>query len=156
MFINQTVVYMNRIVFIVAAFLLGVAVQAQVPGSLLMVPVDSNVVVHKDPRVSLLVDKQIEINELTTRSSRQFAPGFRILVISSNNRNAVTDAKTRIYRHFPELRAYMMYQAPFFRLKVGNFKDRSDAETYLSPIQKLFETSVYIVPDTVQVLPETD
>ncbi len=147
---------MNRVIFILAAFLVSEPVQTQVPGSLLMVPVDTSVVVHKDPRLGMLVDKQIEINELTTRSSRQFAPGFRILVVSSNNRNAVTEAKTTIYRHFPELRAYMMYQAPFFRLKVGNFQDRSEAEVYLSPIQKLFKTSVYIVPDTVQIFPETD
>lgn len=147
---------MNCIICILALFLALKPAAAQVPGSLLMVPADTSVVVHADPRLGMLVDKQIEINELTTRNSRQFAPGFRILVISSNNRNAVTEAKTTIYRHFPELRAYMMYQAPFFRLKVGNFRERSDAEAYLSPIQKLFETSVYIVPDTVQIFPDAD
>src|SRR5688500_18348043 len=84
----------------------------------------SGVVVHKDPRIDLLVNKQIEINEITTRNSRRTAAGYRILVISSNNRNKVLDAKARMYREFPELKAYMMYQSPFFRLKVGNFKER--------------------------------
>ena len=60
-----------------------------------------SVVVNKDPRVDLLVDKQIQINEATTRDSRRFAPGFRILVISSSNRNDVIDAKTTMYREFP-------------------------------------------------------
>src|SRR5690606_5432309 len=104
----------------------------------------------------LLISKQIEINEVTTRDSRRSAPGFRILVISSNNRNKATDAKTKMYRQFPELKAYMMYQAPFFRLKVGNFRDREEAESYLPAIQKLFGTSVYIVPDTIEVRPDTD
>ena len=73
-----------------------------------------SVVVQKDPRLDLLISKQIEINEVTTRDSRRTASGYRILVISSNNRNKVLEAKTTVYREFPELKAYMMYQAPFF------------------------------------------
>jgi hypothetical protein len=115
-----------------------------------------NVVVHKDPRVDLLVNKQIEINEYTTRNARRSGAGYRILVISSNDRNKVIDAKTKIYQEFPELKAYMMYQSPFFRLKVGNFKEREDAEEYLASIQKLFKGAVYVVPDTIEVRPETD
>jgi hypothetical protein len=117
---------------------------------------ENTVVVHKDPRLDMLVNKQIEINEITTRNARRFAPGFRILVISSNDRNKVTEAKTRIYRQFPELKAYMLYQSPFFRLKVGNFRDREEAEEYLQDISRLFDGGVYIVPDTVEVKLETD
>lgn len=113
-----------------------------------------NIVVNKDPRIDLLVNKQIEINDITTRNSRRTAAGFRILVVSSNDRNKVIEAKTRMYREFPELKAYMMYQSPFFRLKVGNFKDRVDAEQYLTAIQRLYDKGVYIVPDTIEVRPE--
>jgi hypothetical protein len=114
----------------------------------------ASVVVNKDPRIDLLVNKQIEINEVTTRNSRRAAPGFRILVISSNDRNKVIDAKTKMYREFPELKAYMMYNSPFFRLKVGNFRERTDAEEYLSRIQRLYPTGVYIVPDTIEIRPD--
>lgn len=109
------------------------------------------VAVTKDPRVDLLVNKQIEINELTTRASRRAAPGYRILVISSNDRKQVLEAKTKMYREFPELKAYMMYQSPFFRLKVGNFKEREEAEEYLLNIQRLYPAGVYIVTDTIEV-----
>ena len=114
----------------------------------------ASVVVNKDPRIELLVNKQIEINEVTTRNSRRAAPGFRILVISSNDRNKVIDAKTKMYREFPELKAYMMYNSPFFRLKVGNFRERTDAEEYLSRIQRLYPTGVYIVPDSIEIRPD--
>jgi hypothetical protein len=114
----------------------------------------ASVVVNKDPRIDMLVNKQIEINEVTTRNSRRAAPGYRILVISSNNRNKVIEAKTKMYREFPELKTYMMYQSPFFRLKVGNFRERPDAEEYLSRIQRFYPTGVYIVTDTIEVRPE--
>lgn len=114
----------------------------------------ASVVVNKDPRIDMLVNKQIEINEATTRNSRRAAPGFRILVISSNDRNKVIQAKTTMYREFPELKAYMMYQSPFFRLKVGNFRERTDAEEYLARIQRFYPTGVYVVTDTIEVKPE--
>ena len=116
---------------------------------------DSNrVVVHKDPRIDLLMKKQIEINEITTRNSRRSAQGYRIQVISTNNRNKALEAKTKIYQRFPELKTYLMYQSPFFKLKVGNFLDRQDAENYMQDIIQLFPTGVYVVRDVVEVKPE--
>ena len=90
---------------------------------------NSSIVVHKDPRIDLLMKKQIEINEITTRNSRRSAQGYRIQVISTNNRTKAMEAKTKIYQHFPELKAYLMYQSPFFKLKVGNFTEREEAES---------------------------
>lgn len=118
---------------------------------------DSNtVVVHKDPRIDMLVSKQIEINEVTTRNARRFVPGFRILVINTNNRSQAVAAKTKVYQKFPELQAYLMYQPPFFKLKVGNFKEREEADDYVSSIQKLFPSGVYVVRDTIEVKPESE
>ena len=114
----------------------------------------NNVVVHKDPRLELLVKKQIEVNEVTSRNSRRSAPGFRIQVISTNNRNKAMEAKTKIYQRFPELKAYLMYQSPFFKLKVGNFIEREEAESYMQDILQLFPTGVYVVRDIVEVKPE--
>ena len=114
----------------------------------------TGVVVHKDPRIDLLVKKQIEINEATTRSARRFAPGYRILVLNTNNRDKVLQAKTKIYQQYPDLKTYMMWQAPFFKLKVGNFRDRTDAEDFLPEMKKLFPTGVYILKETIEVRPD--
>ena len=113
-----------------------------------------SVVVHKDPRVDLLINKQIEINEYTTRNARRTAPGYRILVINTNDRSKASEAKARIYQQFQQLPAYLMYQSPFYKLKVGNFREREEAEEYLDDIKRLFPTGVYIVRDTIEVKPE--
>jgi hypothetical protein len=138
---------MGRLLVLIFSLLCANIVSAQVDSS-------SGVTVNKDPRIDMLVNKQIEINEVTTRNSRRSAAGFRILVISSNNRNKVIEAKTKMYREFPELKIYMMYQSPFYRLKVGNFRERSEAEEYLSQIQRFYPTGVYVVTDTIEVRPE--
>ncbi|MBO9200923.1 MULTISPECIES: hypothetical protein [Niastella] len=116
---------------------------------------DSNaVVVHKDPRIDMLEKKQIQINELTTRDARSHVQGFRILVISTNDRNQATNAKVKIYQQFPELRAYLQWQPPYMKLKVGDFKNREEAEPYLSNIQRLFPSGVYIIRDVIEVNPD--
>src|SRR5690348_4293539 len=110
----------------------------------LLAQTDTNsIVVHKDPRIDNLIKKQIEINEFTTRDARSRVPGYRILVLSTNDRTKAINAKAKIYQEFPELKPYLMYQQPFLKLKVGDFKTREEAEEYLAPIQRFFPTGVY-------------
>lgn len=136
--------YMKKIIVIVMVFItLKSYAQADT----------SSIIVHKDPRIDMLVKKQIEINEVTTRNARRFVPGFRILVINTNDRNKALTAKSKLYQEFPELNVYLMYQAPFYKLKAGNFKDRKEAEDYIPNIQRLFPSGVYVVRDTIEVNP---
>lgn len=112
------------------------------------------VIVHKDPRIDQLVKKQIEINEYNTRDARRYVQGFRILVISTNDRSKADDAKLKVYQNFPELKAYLLYQSPYFKLKVGNFKDQREADAYLKKMQLYFPASVYIIRDMIEVNPD--
>ena len=111
------------------------------------------VIVHKDPRLEMLVKKQAQINEETSREGRRTAKGYRLMIISTNNRDEAISAKTKIYTYFPELKAYLFYQSPYFRLKVGNFKDRKDAEAYQKRLNIYFPQGVFIMKDIVEVKP---
>lgn len=113
---------------------------------------DSNsVIVHKDPRLDLLVKKQADINEEISRNARKSMKGFRLLVVNTNSRKEAIDAKTKVYSNFPELKTYLIYQAPYFRLKVGNFKDREEAEDYQKKLNKFFPKGVFIMNDIIEV-----
>ena len=118
---------------------------------------DSNtVIVHKDPRLELLIKKQAEINEEISRNARKNMKGFRLLVVNTNNREEAIAAKTKVYSYFPELKAYLIYQSPYFRLKVGNFKEREDAEEYQKKLKKYFPKGVFIMNDTIEMKPEKE
>lgn len=115
-------------------------------------PFDSNtVVIHKDSRIDLLVKKQANINEVTSRNSRRTDKGFRLMIISTNNRDEALAAKTKVYTFFPELKAYLWYQSPYFRVKAGNFKDRKDAEDYQRRMNNYFPKGVFIMKDIIEV-----
>src|SRR5215216_5011003 len=111
----------------------------------------SSVVVHKDPRVDLLVKKQASINIISKKSVGHTTRGYRLLVLNTNKREDAINAKTKIYTYFPELKAYLVYQAPFFRLKAGNFKTKDEAEQYRKQMTPLFPKGVFIVNDTIEV-----
>ena len=115
---------------------------------------DTSVTIEKDPRIDLLIKKQVQINEETTRDSRRSVPGYRIQVINSSDRNKVFSIKTTVYQKYPELKPYLMYQPPNYKLKLGNFKTAEEAQPYLDQLIKLFPTGVYIVHDIIEVKPE--
>ena len=114
----------------------------------------SSIVIHKDPRIDALVKKQAQVNEETTRDARRNMPGFRIQVINTSDRNAAISAKTKVYQLYPELKAYLLYQSPYFRLRVGNFRDKEEADDYLKTLSKQFPGNVFLVRDIVEVKPE--
>lgn len=109
------------------------------------------VIVHKDPRLDMLVKKQAEINEVTGRDARKTDKGYRLLIISTNNRDEALAAKTTVYTYFPELKAYLWYQSPYFRVKAGNFKERKDAESYQRRLNSYFQKGVFIMKDVIEV-----
>jgi len=113
-----------------------------------------SVLVHKDVRIDSLISKQIQINDETTKDSRRNLPGFRILVITSNDRSKVFNAKAEVYQDYPELQPYIMYQAPNYKLKVGNFKTQEEAQVYLDKLIKIYTTGIYIVHDVIEVKPD--
>ena len=109
------------------------------------------ITIHKDPRIDLLVKKQIQINEETSREARRIGKGYRLLVINTNKRDEAVAAKTKVYTYFPELKSYLIYQSPFYKLKVGNFKERKEAEDWLERLKKYFPQGVYIMSDTIEL-----
>ncbi len=115
---------------------------------------DSNtVIIHQDERLDLLVKKQASINEITSRDSRRTDKGFRLMIISTTSRDEALAAKTKVYTYFPDLKAYLWYQSPYFRVKAGNFKDRKDAENYQKRMNTYFPRGVFIMKDVIEVKP---
>ena len=140
-----------KFIFTIAAFIFSTYCFAQ-KDTVWATPVDSNsVIIHKDSRLDLLVKKQAQINEATSRDGRRTDKGFRLMIISTNNRDEALAAKTRVYNYFPELKAYMWYQSPYFRVKAGNFKERKDAEAYQRRLNAYFPKGVFIMKDIIEV-----
>jgi hypothetical protein len=111
----------------------------------------SHVSIIKDNRIDGLIKRQIQVNEETSRNARRIEKGFRLLVISTTLRHEALAAKTKVYSYFPELKAYLFHQSPYYKVKAGNFKDRKDAELYQRRLELLFPKGVFIINDLIEV-----
>ena len=140
-----------KFILTIAAFVFASSCFAQ-EDSLGKSPTDSNsVIVHKDSRLDLLVKKQAVINEVTSREGRRTDKGFRLMIISTSNREEALAAKTKVYTYFPELKAYLWHQSPYYKLKAGNFKERKDAEAFQRRLNVYFPKGVFIMKDIIEV-----
>jgi hypothetical protein len=121
-------------------------------------PIDSNfVIVHKDYRIDLLVKRQADANDNGSyKVGKRTDKGFRLMIISTNNREEAIAAKTKVYTYFPELKAYLWYQSPYFRVKAGNFEDRKDAEAYQRRLNTYFPRGVFVMKDVIEVKASKD
>src|SRR5215217_8343521 len=129
---------MNKLILILTLFIsLTIRAQNSAVQSSPVVMQTATVVVHKDPRIDALIKKKAAVNK-ATKSGGRTARGFRLLVVNTNNRDEAIAAKTKVYTYFPELKAYLQYQSPYFKLRAGNFKTRDEAEKYRKAMSSMF------------------
>lgn len=91
-------------------------------------------------------------------TERQKINGFRVQVFSDNNqKTSQQEAKAKekkINERFPEYETYVVYNSPYWRLKVGDFRTEFDAESAADDIKRAFPEfarEVRIVRDRVSV-----
>ena len=61
--------------------------------------------------------------------------------------------RATLLQRFPEEKVYMSFQAPFIKLKFGNFVEKEDAEKYRKMLAsyKIVTTNIYLIPEIVEV-----
>lgn len=110
---------------------------------------DGPVKVTKDSRIDVLIKKQIYINTLAIRNQ----PGFRVQVITTNSRNDAYNAKAKAMQLFPEFRSYIDFQAPYFKVRIGDFSTREEATELRNKLLNQFSGGVFVVPTIINVTP---
>lgn len=116
-----------------------------------------SVIVKKDARLDILTTKQIAINKRSTMltSNGQYK-GFRIQVVSTTNRDQAFKIKTDLLIKYPGEKTYVMFQSPYFKVRIGNFLKRTDAEKFRKDLNKAFPQGVFIVEDAIDYTPPPD
>lgn len=116
----------------------------------------TTVVVHKDARIDALVKKKASINKNAKKAMSRTMRGYRLMVINTNSREEAIAAKTKLYTYYPDVKSYLQYQSPYFKLKAGNFQTREEAEKYRKAMLTMFPKGVFIINDTIEVKGEKD
>ncbi len=138
-------------IFLPFALLITGAAFAQ--DSLKTAPPDTfSVTVHKDPRLLVLASKQ----EPYIAPGIHAAKGYRLMVLSTTDRQQAINLRSGLLQHFPDQKVYMSFQPPYVKVKFGNFLEKGEADKFRTEIKKagLVKTNVYLVPETIEVKAE--
>lgn len=115
-------------------------------GSVLLAQ-QGEVTVIKDNRIDALVEKQ---GEVIPPSIKPEIDGYRIQLVFDSNKDVVNQARSRFMAQYPDVDAYIIYNAPNFILKVGDFRTKMEAEKIKVLIESEFPTS-FIVKEKINL-----
>jgi hypothetical protein len=125
--------------------LLSAAASAQTKGK---------VVVVRDPLFDTLLAKRAMLNRggggSVSGGGGTYASnyGYRLQIYSGSNRNAAYAAQARFNSEFPEMRTYISYREPNFKVKAGDFRSRLEAEKMKASLQSTF-SAMFIVSERI-------
>lgn len=68
--------------------------------------------------------------------------GYRVLIFDDNNvrtaKHSAQSYKQQAETRFPEFKAYVQFNSPYWRVKVGDFPTRSEAEAAMAALKQAF------------------
>lgn len=109
---------------------------------------EESVKIYQDDRVDSLLSLHRKINEFNLANEEHDGiDGFRIHLYfeSGNNSKARTmNVRDQFLRRYPQIGAYVIYRSPFYRLRVGDYRTRVEAERFLQRIIRRYPAA-YVV-----------
>ena len=110
------------------------------------------ITIKQDSLVGWLLNKYEAINAAENKMN-----GWRIQIYNSSGkvaRDEANDIRNKFLNVYSNHKAYLIYQPPFFKIRVGDFRTKQDAFELYKSVMAVFPVS-YIVNDKVN-LPSID
>ncbi|MGB1247503.1 MAG: SPOR domain-containing protein [Chitinophagales bacterium] len=95
--------------------------------------------------IDYMLEKHIEKNAETDE-----ADGYRIQIMYSSNREEVYSKKSEVYSNFRQYKAYMVYDQPYYKLRIGDFETKVEARKFLEDVIAEYPTA-FIVEDRIKL-----
>ena len=145
---------MKLLFAVVLIFISGNCLYAQ--DSIPEAPLFGKVTVEKDNRIDVLATKMAEYNQSLLLRKTRTARGFRLMLLSTNNRSEALNLRSSLIQKYPDQKVYMIFQSPFIKIKFGDYVEKKDAEDMRKVLLKsgLISGNIYLIPETVEVKPE--
>jgi hypothetical protein len=102
--------------------------------------------------VQVYADSRLNNAIAATQPMEGTAPtlqGYRIQIYSGNDRNQASHIKETFLKMYPNQPAYLDYSAPNFRIKIGDFRSKLEAQKLFHDLKQSFGGGVLLVPDKI-------
>jgi len=114
------------------------------------------VTVYKDARIDSLIAHRNGLKSAKGSSVGGYSSrGYRIQLFSGSNRKEAYNIQARFQAEYPGVRTYISYNTPDFKLHVGDFRTRLEAEKQVQDMKYrytgLFITAAKINPPKAEI-----
>lgn len=102
--------------------------------------------VVKDPRIDTLAARRagLKVNGGPAANYQVSNNGYRVQIYNGTNRKDAYNAQEKFANLYPEMRTYISYSEPDFKVRAGDFRTRLEAEKLMQELKGKF-TSLFII-----------
>jgi hypothetical protein len=107
----------------------------------------NNIYIYKDYRLDTLINRTLAENE-----EKQCIQGYRIQIFFGTSREKANEIKSLFLQNYPDEKIYLIYRQPYFKIHIGDFRNRIEAQKmYYALIEneEFRKEGVFLVPDTI-------
>ena len=109
----------------------------------------------KDARIDTFAARRVDLAKAINADGGMIS-GFRVQIFTGADRKEAYNTQAKFQEQYPDVRTYIIYNDPNFKVRVGDFRTRLDAEKMQDELKKSF-TGMFIIQEKInQPKPETD
>ena len=113
-------------------------------------PSDFNDNPPKFPTVNLpSFSSDNDLENISSNEEINFIKGYRVQIVISQNEQELQDVKIEIQKSIDE-QTYIIFELPNYKLRVGNFLNRKEAENFQKKIVRLGYRTAWVVPTMIE------
>ena len=113
-------------------------------------PSDFNDNPPKFPTVNLpSFSSQDDLEDISSNEEINLIKGYRVQIVISQNEQELQDVKIEIEKSIDE-QTYIIFELPNYKLRVGNFLNRKEAESFQKKIVRLGYRTAWVVPTMIE------
>ncbi|MCX6271985.1 MAG: SPOR domain-containing protein [Bacteroidetes bacterium] len=110
-------------------------------------------VIVQDERIPQLIQKHVLLNS----KQNGIMDGYRVQIFfdsGNESKRKAIDSRTEFLSKYPSVPAFLTFQEPFYKVRVGNFRSRVEADGFLEKIH-LEYPNAFTVKDKIN-FPKVD
>lgn len=99
-----------------------------------------------EPHTDITDELNSSLEAISEDNKRKIISGYTILVYSGPSRDEANKSKDMVYRVLPDSRPQIQYVQPYYRVKVGRYVERIEAQKQFTTLKKEFPSAM-LVPE---------
>ncbi|MBB3054524.1 SPOR domain-containing protein [Mucilaginibacter gotjawali] len=103
--------------------------------------------VVKDPLIDTFIARRPQLNK-TPGAGESTSSGYRVQIYFGSNRQSAYSAQAKFMSDYPDVPTYVTYTEPNFKVQVGDFRTRLEAQKLQSDLKGMFST-LFIIPTKI-------